>query len=590
MRFVSVLAAGIAAAFGVMAPVPVLAAGSLTWNLATGGNWDTTTENWTGDGDQTMFTDDGTVDVTFDKTNGGTITISPEMSPQSTTVSAVSGTYTFISGPIDSGSLTKSGGGTLAVDCTNNFSGGITLNSGKLSTRYGAAIGGGTITFNGGTISDIFNNACTYTNAVVISGGFAKDHNAGCTFSGPVTLTGSYAITNLRNTVTFSGVVSDGGNGYGITLQNNRTDATMSLGGADSTYTGKTILKGGGTFKGKLLNAGVPCGFGQPTGANAVIDIYNGGKLALASGSDSDRTINIAGDGVETYEIGGDSNFQVAIGSISLTGTGKKTLSLVNGGNPGKLTIRGNIPDASDGSQVNIAVKWGSSSGGNFLNLDGTNTFSGTIAVGTAGAGPLKIGGSGCLGSGIFTNTISIASGSTFDYASSVTQELSGAISGAGTFKASGPGVVKLTASSNSVGSVTLASNGTLQVGPRSGSAALYVANNINVANGVTNSTLALDITGGDVLVNVAGSLVYAGTHTTYLKITGGGQETPIISCGGTVATFDYVVYNDTTNTWAEAQVLGSLSGYGGSTQLRINGSDVYIDPLPPSGTLIQFM
>ena len=78
--------------------------------MAGGGNWDTTTANWTGD--STTFTDDGTVNVIFDKTNGGTITISAGMSPLSTTVSAASGTYTFSGGPIDgSGSLTKSGGG-----------------------------------------------------------------------------------------------------------------------------------------------------------------------------------------------------------------------------------------------------------------------------------------------------------------------------------------------------------------------------------------------------------------------------------------------------------------------------------------------
>ena len=48
-------------------------AAAITWNLTTGGNWDTGTSNWTADGGvtTTTFADDGTVDVTFDKTNGG---------------------------------------------------------------------------------------------------------------------------------------------------------------------------------------------------------------------------------------------------------------------------------------------------------------------------------------------------------------------------------------------------------------------------------------------------------------------------------------------------------------------------------------
>jgi len=68
-----------------------------TWNVAGGGDWDTTTANWTTDGGATTttFTDDGTVDAIFDKTQGGTIAISADISPLSTTVSAASGTYSF---------------------------------------------------------------------------------------------------------------------------------------------------------------------------------------------------------------------------------------------------------------------------------------------------------------------------------------------------------------------------------------------------------------------------------------------------------------------------------------------------------------
>ena len=124
-----------------VAAVVGLGAGSvqavtLTWAPAGSGAWDTTTANWTGDA--TTFVSDNTQDVIFNKTAGGTITVDPDMSPLSTTVSATSGTYIFTGGPIATGSLIKNGGGTLrsglGPECThtdgNTYSGGTTINAG----------------------------------------------------------------------------------------------------------------------------------------------------------------------------------------------------------------------------------------------------------------------------------------------------------------------------------------------------------------------------------------------------------------------------------------------------------------------------
>lgn len=48
-------------------------AATLTWALGGGGDWDITTENWTGDA--TLFVSDGTQDVIFSNTAGGAITV-----------------------------------------------------------------------------------------------------------------------------------------------------------------------------------------------------------------------------------------------------------------------------------------------------------------------------------------------------------------------------------------------------------------------------------------------------------------------------------------------------------------------------------
>ena len=118
-------------------------AATLTWNAGSG-NWDTTTANWLPG--PTTFTDGIVDDVIFNNAAGGTITISANMSPVSTTVSAASGTYTFTGGPIDSGSLTKSGAGTLTLSGANTYSGGTTINAGMLSVGNATGAGSGTIT------------------------------------------------------------------------------------------------------------------------------------------------------------------------------------------------------------------------------------------------------------------------------------------------------------------------------------------------------------------------------------------------------------------------------------------------------------
>jgi autotransporter-associated beta strand protein len=112
--------------------VTVTVANSLLWNVAGGGVWDTGTANWLPQpsGSATTFANGN--EVVFDNAAGGTIAIAADMSPASTTVSAASGTYTFTGSPIATGSLTKSGGGTLQLNVTPaNFSS-IAVNSGTL--------------------------------------------------------------------------------------------------------------------------------------------------------------------------------------------------------------------------------------------------------------------------------------------------------------------------------------------------------------------------------------------------------------------------------------------------------------------------
>lgn len=378
------------------------AGAGITWTGAVDGNWDTTTTNWTGDA--ATFTDDGTVDVTFDSSAGGSIAISSNMSPASTTVSASSGTYTFTGGPIDSGSLTKSGGGTLVV----NY---------------------------------------------------------------------------------------------------------------DHTFTGKTVVSGGTFTVNNLANVGVASPLGAPTGASATIDMYPGTLLKFAPPDirsvyfSTDRTIDLAGAGPGTVELQCRWNDKWAsFGAITGTGSGPRTLRLLPSGDRARIRITGPIADTSDDA-VSLAVHFTSqASAGGRVYLQGTNTFSGPITITTSRTSKpenVHISGSGTLGGGSYSNTISIQTSITLNYESSATQELSGVISGAGSLKLSGAGTLTLSGTNTYSGGTTV-SAGTLVAGATNA----LGAGNVSVSGGalVIDGESALGsgtvtVSGGMLVLDVANGM-----------------------------------------------------------------------------------
>ena len=199
----------------------------ITWNPTTGGNWNTSTANWTGD--SATFTDNNTVNVIFDKTGGGTITISADMSPLSTTVSAASGTYIFSGGPIDSGTLTKSGAGILTLAGANSFSG-VTLSVGQLNINNAGALGTGTFTISGGG-KDVVKIDNTSGSPITLS------------TNNPLALSGSITFYRSSGLNLGTGAVTLGA---GLTIYGNgATSVPLTIGGnIASTSNGLILIRG----------------------------------------------------------------------------------------------------------------------------------------------------------------------------------------------------------------------------------------------------------------------------------------------------------------------------------------------------------
>jgi hypothetical protein len=315
-------------------------ASNITWNVAGDGAWDTSSANWTGD--STTFTSDGTVNVVFNKSAGGTITVSPGMLPLSTTVSAGAGTYKFSGGPIASGSLTKSGSGTLAIDdlvpgsgtaVANTFSGGTTMNGGTLhlggmyndiSPICSGALGAGTVTLNAGTIEF---DRYTESNPLIANGGTLYSQNGwGATWSGPITLNATLTC-NAGYALTLGGAISGTG---GLTMQGGNT-LTLSV---SNSYAGATSVTGTGTLQ--CNNAG---------------SLGNGGALSIASGAKAN--LNYTGTHfVPALTLGGVAQVPGSYGSSAspatftnntyFSGTGTVTMApalIMTFGLPGKPAV-----------------------------------------------------------------------------------------------------------------------------------------------------------------------------------------------------------------------------------------------------------
>lgn len=295
----------------------------LTWNIPGSGDWDTITPNWLGQtsGLPTTFVSDDSQEVIFDNPAGGTIDITSDMSPMAITASAASGNYTFIGGPLaGSGTLTKSGGGTLTFGVgnqtahTNTYSGGTVIDGGTLRANHPSVtpFGSGPVTLNDG---QLYLWRVTVANELIINGGNIYASNGfGNNWNGPITLNADMVINNhfnftATNTVSgVGGITKSGGNKTIFSGTNTYTGATTVTAGTlqcnspDSLGGGDLIVDGG------KVNLNY-------TGTKTIASLTLGGTVqtatgtygSVASGADFQDDAYFEGNG--TVTIGGDTPF-----------------------------------------------------------------------------------------------------------------------------------------------------------------------------------------------------------------------------------------------------------------------------------------
>ena len=508
---------------------------------------------------------------------------------------------TTLSGIISGlGSLIKNGAGTLTLSGSNTFSGGITLNSGTLALGNASALGntGNIVSINGGMVDVALNSAVTTTvGTLLVNNDFATTSSGGAsgawTAAAPVTLGNNVTLTaNAAGGTTFSGVISDGTNGYSFTKSGT---GTLTLTGAN-TYSGVTTVNSG-----RLVFVNDHSGSNNFALNGGTLEFSStNGNLQLSSGTLSGSG-TLVKSGTASMLLGASGQVQ----SISLTGglIDVQAGTLRNEFSNGNWTNNKASLNVASGAIVDL---WDNVSGITVDALTGSGTVQHTSYGGSAEN--LTVGVNN--GTGTFTGNITNTTGYVLNLVKSGTgtQILSGSNGYTGTTTVNG-GTLQIgngaTGSISTTGAVTVNAGGTLALNlANSGT----LGNQINISGGVVNmigsgtNTLSGYLGGFP-----SGVMNQSGTGTTVITGANYFYGTTNINAGLLVLGSQNAAYDSTVNVGvdnslvfgANAVTIGALSGSGavvlanGTNAFTLtaganNGNTTYSGILSGSGSFVK--
>ncbi len=465
---------------------------------------------------------------------------------------------------------------SLQGNITNNAA--VVFNQTTSGTYAGVMSGSGTLTKTGnGTVILTANNS--YGGGTTISGGVLQLGNGGTTgmITGNVVVNGADSLLafNRSDAITFAGDISGTG---GIMLMG---PGTVALTG-NNTFTGGTAI-GGGT-----VQAASDAAFGA---AGTSVTLGGGATVEALASFTSDRTVQLLAMG-GTFDTNGNTlTLQGAItgvGALTKTGAGTLILTGTNSYTGGTTVEAGTVQGDSaslQGAIVNNAtVVFDQGTNGTYA-----GTMSGTGALVKSGTGNLTLGGSNSytggttVSGGTLTGNTSSLQGNIVNNAAVVFSQstdgtYAGIMSGTGGLTKSGAGNLTLTGP-NTYGGGTVVSGGTLTGTTSSLQGA--IVNNATVAfdqgtngtyNGVMSGSGAL-VKAGTGNLTLSGANSYSGGTT----VSGGTLTGTTSSLQGNILNNAAVAFDQVTNgTYA-----GAMSGSGALTKngagaLTLTGANSY--------------
>ncbi len=431
--------------------------------------------------------------------------------------------------------LVKSGTGTLTINNTNDFTGGVVINGGVIKLGTSTALGTqNTLTFGAsaaaGTKLQLFGNNATFT-------GLSTNATSGS----PVVENGD-TIADSVLTVN----LASGANTYAGVLQNGATKklGLVKQGGGTLILTGTNTADGGNTVSVGTLQIGSGGTSGVLAGSTsvaggAVLDFNRSDASPYAGGVTGAGMVSVEGGG--TLSITGD-----VAHSGGTTITPLSTLQIGAGGATGDLGGAGNITDngtlafnrtgsatvqAPINGTGNVVAGDGVTVG--TLILTGNNGYQGATTI-SANA-TLQIGNGAASGS--LGTAASITDNGTFAYARTDAQTYGTVFNGTGALHILS-GTLTLTGNNNASysGGTTIDSGAALIVGNVAGTAgAIPGFNAAGTGNIVADGSVTFRRTGANTFDNVisggaAGNVTVAAGSWTFPNLTPYFGTTGILS------------------------------------------------------------
>lgn len=422
------------------------------------------------------------------------------------------------------------------------------------------------------------------------------------TFSGDVALNKSIQVTsssNPSNTVNFSGTISDGGGGFGLTKIGGGF-VTLSN---QNTYTGVTAINQGVLRVGSAENVGVSGPLGTSAAVNPGSITFGGGYLQYSAANQFDYSGRFSTAAGQLYKV--ELNNQNITWASNLTSGGASSLTVAGAGffsGPRTaLTLTGINTIGTGGIIVGQNPSPSGDLSGSLLISSGSTGTTGTLNI---GQGANALGLVQVTGSGNLSAATTIVSNSTREAALRLS---SGSIS-AGTLSANnGRGLIAVDGGTFTYTTLNLNSaGGAPSVFDVSGGSVTGGQANIGSANARTGMVTVRDGTftptgmklGSN---NIAGTLVMSegGTldlGTANLVISGGNGSTArfgtanlvggTVSAGGIIksesGTLDSLTFSGgtlqaTQNTATFVQGLSSANVYVGGAAIDTQAFDVTV-------------
>ena len=313
----------------------------------------------------------GTLDMNGLNQTFGSVTGSGSITTGGGVLTIGSGGSSFTNGVVisETGSLTKSGAGTVVLTGNNTYTGATTNNAGELSIS-GDINASTPVVVNGGTLSTTAGNKLNNSAPVIIAGG-------------TLAVGGTETVGTLTMT---SGTI--GGSQTLTATTYNLSGGTVSgnLGGGTLNSSGTVVLNGLAAAAAVNVTAGtLTLGSNDRLADGATVNLA-GGTLAMGANNDTVNALEFGGVGKARGNWGSTSSAAVHKSS-RFTGTG--ILTVTNGGTSTTVLARtaGSSP-STYGNSLTFTATVTSSGGipmGTVTFKDGTNTLGNDTLSGGAG-------------------------------------------------------------------------------------------------------------------------------------------------------------------------------------------------------------